>query len=165
VGDLVVAGESRAAAAIRDRLAPGRPVAGAGVRWVLLQRDTVPPAALTGLDPVYRGPDLQLYRNPDYRPSAPANPSPLGYLLAAAVFTGALCRRVASPGAGRSPGGGGGARRVARAGTGPGYDHPTAEPHNRWLWPMPHDATTEADTSGPMAPLPGTERSKRERGR
>jgi len=96
VGDLVIAGESRAAAAVRDRLAAGRPVADAGVRWVLLQRDTVPPAALTGLVPVVRGPDLRLYRNPDYRPSDPATPSPLGYLLAAAVFTGALCRRLAS---------------------------------------------------------------------
>ncbi len=131
VGDLVIAGESRAAAAIRDRLAAGRPVADAGVRWVLLQRDTVPPAALTGLVPVVRGPDLQLYRNPDYRPSDAAAPSPLGYLLAAAVFGGALCRR-------------GGAWRAARAGTGRGRGQPAAQQHNG----RP-EATTDTDTSKP----------------
>lgn len=100
VGDTVVAGEGSGAAAVRARLAAGRPVAGDGVRWVLVQRDTggsVPATALAGLTPVHRGAALDLYRNPGYRPTGPAHRWGLaGYLLAGvalAAAAGAVMRR------------------------------------------------------------------------
>ena len=98
VGLTVVAGEGRDAAAARDRLAAGLGVAGERVRWVLVQRDTagtVPATALAGLALVRRGPALDLYANPEYRPAAPARPWGLtGYLLAGLVVATAAWRRV-----------------------------------------------------------------------
>jgi hypothetical protein len=67
VGDQVIQGESRRAAEVRQALEAGRPLAGLGFRWVVVQRvvgeDPVPPAALTGLRLVHAGTDLQLYEN------------------------------------------------------------------------------------------------------
>jgi hypothetical protein len=67
VGDRVVHGENPRAAEVRRVLGAGQPVAGLGVRWVVVQRveggGTVPPAALAGLRLVHAGPDLQLYEN------------------------------------------------------------------------------------------------------
>jgi len=92
VGDAVIGGESGAAAAIRSRLAEGRPVAGERVRWVLVQTDvggggSVPASALGALTVVHRGPELVLYRNPGYVPAR--SPLPVwglaGYLLAGLV--------------------------------------------------------------------------------
>ncbi len=67
VGDRVLRGENPRAAEVRRVLEAGRPLAGLGVRWVVVQRveggAAVPPAALTGLRLVHPGTDLQLYEN------------------------------------------------------------------------------------------------------
>jgi hypothetical protein len=71
VGDVAIAGENGRAAAIRRLLEVSRPVADAGVRWVLVQRDageSVPAWALAGLEQVFAGPELTLYRNPRATP-------------------------------------------------------------------------------------------------
>ncbi|GIH06274.1 hypothetical protein Rhe02_43410 [Rhizocola hellebori] len=69
VDDVLVAGENVRLREIRARLASGEPIATADVRWVLIQHrgvvdQAVPPGALTGLESVFIGPDLALYRNP-----------------------------------------------------------------------------------------------------
>ncbi|MEU7907149.1 hypothetical protein [Actinoplanes sp. NPDC049118] len=96
VGPAVIAGESRAAARVRARIAAGRPAADGRVRWVLVERaagPAVPPTALAGLEEVHRGPALALYRNPRYRADDPAGPArrwpQAGHLLAALVVAGA----------------------------------------------------------------------------
>ena len=98
VGPIVVAGEGRDAAAVRARLAAGRPVAAERVRWVLVQHDTggtVPATAVAGLTLIHRGAGLDLYRNPGYRPAGPARGRGLvGYLLAGSVIAAAGWRRV-----------------------------------------------------------------------
>jgi hypothetical protein len=66
------------------------------VAWVVVQATGVPPSHLAGLERVYSGPDLTLYRNP--APAPPARSStghrtamflayalPLGIVLAAAT--------------------------------------------------------------------------------
>jgi hypothetical protein len=67
VGDRVIDGENRRAAEVRRTLAAGLPLAGLGVRWVVVQRvegaAPVPPTALAGLRLVHAGSDLQLYEN------------------------------------------------------------------------------------------------------
>ncbi|MEV0901514.1 hypothetical protein [Actinoplanes sp. NPDC049802] len=67
VGTIVVRGEDRRAAAVRRALTTGSPLAGLGVRWVVVQRVTgdftTPAACLTGLRLVHDGPDLDLYEN------------------------------------------------------------------------------------------------------
>lgn len=67
VGDRVVNGENTRAAQVRAVLAAGAPVAGLGVRWVVVQRVVggaeVAPEALAGLRLVHAGSDLQLYEN------------------------------------------------------------------------------------------------------
>jgi hypothetical protein len=99
VGPIVVAGEGPRAAMIRRLLAEERPLARAGVPWVLVQhnsREIVPSAVLEGLVPVYEGPYLALYRNP----SAPVGPRPFAagparviliiHLLAVVLIAAAL---------------------------------------------------------------------------
>jgi len=100
VGDTVIRGESGAAAAIRARLAEGRPVADDHVRWVLVQRDnggSVPPSALGALTVVHSGPTLALYGNPGYQPARQRLSGPIrgtvGYLLAGSVIVFAGWRR------------------------------------------------------------------------
>jgi hypothetical protein len=75
VGPIVVAGEGPRAALVRRLLAEGRPLARAGVAWVLVQHNsggTVPSGALDGLTLAYQGRYLTLYRNP----AAPTDPRP-----------------------------------------------------------------------------------------
>jgi hypothetical protein len=75
VGPIVVVGEGPRAAMIRRLLAEERPLARAGVPWVLVHRNSrqiLPSATLEGLVPVYEGRYLALYRNP----SAPVGPRP-----------------------------------------------------------------------------------------
>jgi hypothetical protein len=99
VGPIVVAGEGPRAAMIRRLLAEERPLARAGVPWVLVQhnsRELLPTTTLEGLVPVYQGRYLALYRNP----SAPAAPRPFAagrvrmilaiHLLAAVLIVTAL---------------------------------------------------------------------------
>ncbi|GIE83147.1 hypothetical protein Aph02nite_90970 [Actinoplanes philippinensis] len=67
VGRIVVGGEDRRAAAIRQALTTGAPLADLGVRWVVVQRvvgaPAVPVTSLTGLRLVHDGTDLDLYEN------------------------------------------------------------------------------------------------------
>ncbi|MBB2941182.1 hypothetical protein FB565_000886 [Actinoplanes lutulentus] len=67
VGNIVVTGEDHRAAAARQALKTGTPLASLGLRWVVVQRvagkSEVPAAALTGLRLVYDGPYLDLYEN------------------------------------------------------------------------------------------------------
>jgi hypothetical protein len=66
VGDRVIRGENPRAAEVRRVLEAGLPVAGLGVRWVVVQRvagGDVPPGALAGLRLVHGGSDLRLYEN------------------------------------------------------------------------------------------------------
>lgn len=75
VGGAAVSGESRRADEIRRLVAAGAPVAGSGVRWVVVQRDGGAPVAagtLDGLLTVYSGPQLTLYENPRATPERPA---------------------------------------------------------------------------------------------
>jgi hypothetical protein len=67
VGDIVIAGENPRAAEVRRVLGAGGPVSQLGIRWVLVQHETggsVPTGALAGLERVYTGRFLDLYRNP-----------------------------------------------------------------------------------------------------
>ncbi|WP_438873056.1 hypothetical protein [Paractinoplanes toevensis] len=91
-GVLVIRGESRAAAAVRDRLAVGGPAADETIRWVLAQGGGGDRPA--GLTEVYRGTELTLYRNPGYRAAGRDPVAGLaGYLLAGSVVAGAGWRR------------------------------------------------------------------------
>ena len=92
VGDIVIAGENPRAADVRRVLAAGEPVSQLGVRWVLVQHETggtVPTGALAGLERVYTGRFLDLYRNPSAAPERS-----VGWMrripLAAAGITAAL---------------------------------------------------------------------------
>ncbi|MGW4156227.1 hypothetical protein ACWEDF_24050 [Micromonospora chersina] len=121
VGDLAVGGEDPRAARVRALLAAGRPLAGTGVRWVLVQRASGPPvpaSSLVGLRLAHGGPELTLYENPDWTAPARTNgPGPVGlaHLLAGTVvltigFSGAargLRRVVASRHASPAEGEGG----------------------------------------------------------
>lgn len=77
VGEVTVDGENPRAARVRATLAAGGPVAGLGVRWVLVRREPggEPPASvLAGLRPVFVGPDLALWENPAAVAPPPAGP-------------------------------------------------------------------------------------------
>jgi hypothetical protein len=67
VGRIVVGGEDRRAAAVRQALTSGTPLADLGVRWVVVQRvvgaPAIPSTSLAGLRMVHDGPDLDLYVN------------------------------------------------------------------------------------------------------
>jgi hypothetical protein len=67
VSGVTVAGEDRRLSAVRARLGAGGSLGGTDVRWVLAQ-SPVPADQLVGLELVYAGPDLALYRNPDAVP-------------------------------------------------------------------------------------------------
>ncbi|GIF69190.1 hypothetical protein Ais01nite_72250 [Asanoa ishikariensis] len=74
VGTVTVDGESPRAAEARRLLDAGEPVAALGTRWVLVREEpgvAVPPSVLTGLRPVFTGPNLALWENP----SATATPA------------------------------------------------------------------------------------------
>lgn len=74
VGGAAVSGENRRAEEIRRLVAAGAPVAGSGVRWVVVQRDggwPVEPRTLDGLRTVYSGTQLTLYENPRPAPEPP----------------------------------------------------------------------------------------------
>ena len=74
VGGAAVSGENRRAEEIRRLVAAGEPVAGSGVRWVVVQRDggwPVEPRTLEGLRTVYSGAQLTLYENPRPAPEPP----------------------------------------------------------------------------------------------
>jgi hypothetical protein len=92
VGDIVIAGENPRSADVRRVIAVGEPVSQLGIRWVLVQHETggsVPTGAIAGLERVYTGRFLDLYRNPFATPTRSA-----GWLrripLAAAGVTAAL---------------------------------------------------------------------------
>jgi len=98
VGGTVIAGEDRRAGAVRAALAAGEPLGPLGIGWVLVERGTpgevvVPAAAV----PVHLGPDLELYRLPDYRPAdlprPPVAPVLLADLLAVGLVLGAAAVR------------------------------------------------------------------------
>jgi hypothetical protein len=84
VGDQVVEGEDARAAHLRERLAGGAPVAGLGPQWILIEGPGVPESTLDGLQLVYRGSDLTLYRDPDPDPD-PAPTAATGQRVAAVV--------------------------------------------------------------------------------
>ncbi|GHJ57436.1 hypothetical protein Nm8I071_67430 [Nonomuraea sp. TT08I-71] len=91
VGDLAVGGEDPRAARVRALLTTGRPLAGTGVRWVLVQRafgPPVPASSLVGLRLAHAGPELALYENPGWTaPVTTDGPGPVGlaHLLAGTV--------------------------------------------------------------------------------
>ena len=102
-GDLVVAGESRPATAVRTALRNGRSLATVGIRWIVVERRTpgqLPAAALGGYRQIWSGPDLILYEAtkgaaaesvPQRRPVAPRVAAVLtGYGAAVGVLLGAF---------------------------------------------------------------------------
>jgi hypothetical protein len=100
-----IAGEDRRAAQVQAHLAAGAAAADLGVAWVVVEGTGVPASALAGLETVYSGPDLTLYRNPSPGPPARTGTSarvaaalayavPLGLVLTAAgSCAGAWWRR------------------------------------------------------------------------
>ncbi len=99
VGAVTVDGESPRAARARDVVAAGRPVAGLGVRWVLVRRGDAgdPPAGvLAGLRLVHDGPHLRLWENPSAAAGTPATgrrmPAVTAHLLAATIVIFAAVR-------------------------------------------------------------------------
>ncbi|MFC4146837.1 hypothetical protein ACFO0M_11300 [Micromonospora mangrovi] len=94
VGGVTVAGENRRVGELRRLLRDGRPVAGTGVRWVVVQHGSggaVDPAWLTGLEKVHEGPSLTLYRDPSGPVGAPAEgPGPARWAVVAALGTALL---------------------------------------------------------------------------
>jgi hypothetical protein len=76
-GTVLVPGESRRAGEVRDALSADLPLASIGVRWVLVERGTagpLPPRALDGMRPLYRGETLLLYeRDPGTDPGVGAD--------------------------------------------------------------------------------------------
>ncbi|WP_410822434.1 hypothetical protein [Micromonospora sp. 050-3] len=105
VGDVAVAGENPRVREMRRALAEGRPVWTTGVRWVLVQREVsgeVDSQVVGGLERIYDGPFLTLYRNPTTvlqpGPSGPARLAVVAALAAAllvviAAAVSALHRR------------------------------------------------------------------------
>lgn len=95
VGDLVVAGENPRAAQVRELLAAGSPVAGTGVRWVLVRHEPglpVEAGVLVGLRLVHNGDHLSLYENPSWSPAVAngrARPVGAAHVLACAVVVAA----------------------------------------------------------------------------
>ncbi|WP_200210124.1 hypothetical protein [Micromonospora coerulea] len=94
VGDVTVAGENRRIRKLRRLLRDGRPVAGTGVRWVVVQHGsagTVDPAWLAGLEKVHDGPFLTLYRDPAAPPVWREDPSdPARWAVVAALGSALL---------------------------------------------------------------------------
>ncbi|MCM0674916.1 DUF3367 domain-containing protein [Micromonospora phytophila] len=93
VGDVAVAGENPRVREVRRLLRQGRPVAGTGVRWVVVQHGTaaeVDPAVLAGLDVVHHGPFLTLYRNPTVAPARTASAGAAQWAVAGASGTALL---------------------------------------------------------------------------
>lgn len=93
VGDVTVAGENPRIRELRRLLRDGRPVAGTGVRWVVVQRgstEAVDPAWLAGLEKVHEGPALTLYRDPNAPPVWRRSPPGPGRWAAVGAFAGAL---------------------------------------------------------------------------
>ncbi|WP_234359441.1 hypothetical protein [Plantactinospora sp. BC1] len=96
VGDVTVDGENPRAARVRAVLDADGPLAGLGIRWVLIRREPGvewPATALAGLRPVHTGPHLELWENPAAVPPPPAAgrwPVAAAHLLAAAVVVLAL---------------------------------------------------------------------------
>ena len=78
-------GEDPRAQRIRD----GEPLAGLGIGWVLVERGTPGQTDLDGLEPVYRGQWLELYRVPGPVADAPDGPAETPIVLAF-VVAGAL---------------------------------------------------------------------------
>jgi hypothetical protein len=67
IGTSTISGESARAAQIRDLVDREQSLVDSGARWILVQRDAAQPpdaALLAGLDVVYSGSELSLYRNP-----------------------------------------------------------------------------------------------------
>jgi hypothetical protein len=112
VGGVTIAGEDRRAAAIRSHLDAGGSAADLGVAWVVVEGPGVAPSTVAGLELVYSGPTLTLYRNPS--PAPPSRSSgaaraamlfaygvPLGLVLVAAGWPPATrlrrTRAMASP--------------------------------------------------------------------
>jgi hypothetical protein len=102
-GELLVAGESRRATAVRAALQDGRSLAALGIRWIVVERRTpgpVPAAALVGYRAIWTGPDLILYEATNGTASesvpeqtaSPARVSAVlaGYGVAVGVLLGAL---------------------------------------------------------------------------
>ncbi|HEY7222357.1 MAG TPA: hypothetical protein VH561_01895 [Micromonosporaceae bacterium] len=94
VGAVTVAGEDRRAARVREHLAAGGAAADLGVAWVVVEGPGVPPSALAGLDRVYSGPELTLYRNPAAVPAGHPTTARraamlLAYTLALGMVVGA----------------------------------------------------------------------------
>jgi hypothetical protein len=91
---VTVAGEDRRAARVREHLAAGGAAADLGVAWVVVEGPGVPPSALAGLDRVYSGPELTLYRNPAAVPAGHPTTARraamlLAYTLALGMVVGA----------------------------------------------------------------------------
>jgi len=101
VGGVAIAGESVRAAQVRAHLDAGGAATDLGVAWVIVHRAGAPDEALVGLERVYSGSDLTLYRNPDA--PAPAT-APAGtrvaMALAYALPTGVLLATVLIPAGG-----------------------------------------------------------------
>ena len=92
VGDVTVAGENRRIRELRRLLRDGRPVAGTGVRWVVVQHGSgsVDPAWLAGLEMVHDGPFLTLYRDPAAPPAWRAGPPGPARWAVVVALAGAL---------------------------------------------------------------------------
>jgi hypothetical protein len=99
VGSIVVDGESKQAAAVRQLLARDEPVARTGARWVLVEHNpgetAVPAAVLAELKPIYQGQYLDLYANPAATPAQPSSGVRRaillgGYIAAAGVLFAAV---------------------------------------------------------------------------
>ncbi len=73
VGGVAIAGEDQRAADVREHLAAGGAVADLGVTWVVVEGPGASPPTLAGLESVYSGPELSLYRNPSPAPPAQAS--------------------------------------------------------------------------------------------
>ena len=100
VGGVAIAGESTRAAQVRAHLDAGGAAAELGVAWVIVHAAGAPDSALVGLERVYSGPDLTLYRNPHVAAPAAAQVGTrvamaLAYALPAGVLLGTVLTPVA----------------------------------------------------------------------
>jgi hypothetical protein len=97
VGGVTIAGEDRRAARVREHLAAGGAAVDLGVAWVVVEGPGVDTSTLAGLERVYSGPELSLYRNPSPPPPRSAGPGrraamalayavPLGIVVSAALW-------------------------------------------------------------------------------
>jgi hypothetical protein len=91
VGGVIVAGEDRRVAGVRAALERGRPLGEVGIGWVLVEKGTpgqVPEAAVRGLERVYDGTALSLYRVPAPRPAEASGPPVVPVVAADAAAVG-----------------------------------------------------------------------------